>query len=816
MATISSTLKMQDQASGIFNKVANSMNSILDKADLISEKTSNMDGGFRKVSPALQQAVNKYQDLMAEQDSVNAKIDLLTQKEQLLKNKIAEQKGAYNQNKAAILSTQSALFNVQKEKDKLIKKSDNLTEEIYEQATAVDKVARKSKGIKFGGDDEGGFSKMQSHIITINQGLQLLTTTARGLKKVLDYSDELTLTKARLDLINDGTQTTVELQNKLYQAAQRSRGSYEDMSQSVAKLGLLAGDAFKSNDEMVAFSEMLNKSFKVSGAGVQEISSATYQLTQAMASGKLQGDEFRSIMENAPMLADAIAKYMGKSKGELKELSSEGVITSDIIKNALFSASDEINEKFEQMPKTFGDAMNNIKNTTSRYLQPVADKITEFLNSEKFQVILNQMLSAIRTFAAIAYKSFQLVGNAITFFKNNMWLTIPIIMLVATVLAINLVSSIWATTVKLYGMAAAWLAAHWQIMLFIGIVGLVIGIMVSMGATLQQIIAVIGILIAVLLIWKIVQWLVNAALYACPIVWIIAIVIALILVIIFLISCLFSLGDSTNSVFGYMCAIIMSAVAFVYNLFASLVNAVVDLFGVLWNIVADFINFFGNVFNDPIGAIVHLFFDLVDTVLSLLQTLAKVIDTIFGTNLAKGVQGWRDGLSGWVDDKFGKEKEFATKWDHENSVMERWDYGDAWDSGMKFGNNVSDKLTSGVNGLMNSLGGLNDQMEDMLGNPEDMDKYGMGNMEDFIDPNGNMPVDVKKNSDKEVDISDEDLQMLRDIANRDYMLNYKQITPNVNIKFGDVRETADVNGIKDELERMMEEELAELYVVEEG
>ena len=164
------------------------------------------------------------------------------------------------------------------------------------------------------------------------------------------------------------------------------------MAKSVAKLGLLAGDAFSSNDEMIAFSEMMTKSFKVSGASQQEISSATYQLTQAMAAGKLQGDEFRSIMENAPMLADAIAKYMGKSKGELKELSSEGVITADIIKAALFNAADDINAKYEEMPKTFGDAMTNIRNVASRYLQPVADKISEMLNSEEFNIILNNIL----------------------------------------------------------------------------------------------------------------------------------------------------------------------------------------------------------------------------------------------------------------------------------------------------------------------------------------------------------------------------------------------------------------------------------------
>lgn len=203
------------------------------------------------------------------------------------------------------------------------------------------------------------------------KGIATTIGAAIGVKKILELSDQMASTNARLDLINDGLQTQAELQDKIFQSAQRSRGAYAETASTVAKLGLLAGDAFKGNDEAIAFAELMSKSFKVSGASVSEASNGMYQLTQAMASGRLQGDEFRSIMENAPMLAQAIAQYAGKSMGELREMSKEGEITSQIIKNAIFSAADDINAKFETMPMTFGQVATVIGNNLLQTFDPV-------------------------------------------------------------------------------------------------------------------------------------------------------------------------------------------------------------------------------------------------------------------------------------------------------------------------------------------------------------------------------------------------------------------------------------------------------------
>lgn len=193
--------------------------------------------------------------------------------------------------------------------------------------------------------------------------------------KLMEFSDTLAQTKSRLDLMNDGLQTTAELQKKIYESAQRSKATYNDTAQVVSRLGILAGHAFNSNEEMIRFAELMSKQFKIGGASLEEQTSAMYQLTQAMASGKLQGDEFRAIMENAPLLAQSIAKYMGKSIGELKEMSSEGQITADVIKKALFASAEETNQRFEQLPVTFGQIGTEAKNKIIFGLNPLFAKM---------------------------------------------------------------------------------------------------------------------------------------------------------------------------------------------------------------------------------------------------------------------------------------------------------------------------------------------------------------------------------------------------------------------------------------------------------
>ena len=247
-------------------------------------------------------------------------------------------------------------------------------------------------------------------------------------KKSMDLTDAYTNTNARLAMITDNLEEQKALQEAIFAAADRSRGSYVEMANATAKMKMLAGDAFGSNEEALGFTELLQKSLKVSGAGTSEQQSAFLQLTQAMSAGKLQGDEFRSVMENAPMVANAIAEYMGKSKGELKEMSSQGLITADIIKGAMFEAADDINGKFAQMPMTFADVWQKIKNAGMEAFGGVFEKANAMLNSEIGQAVIQNLIGVVH----MAAGAFSAVLDGIGWVSENLDWMGPIIFSVAS------------------------------------------------------------------------------------------------------------------------------------------------------------------------------------------------------------------------------------------------------------------------------------------------------------------------------------------------------------------------------------------------
>ena len=278
---------------------------------------------------------------------------------------------------------------------------------------ASNKVAKEAASIR---------AEIKSIVAQMNKGLQFagavtgIGLAANAVKDVAvaaaQTADQLTSIRSRINLINDGSQTTAEIMDKIYGAANRSRGSYIDMADSVAKLNMLAKDAFSSNDEAIYFVEQLNKQFKISGAGIQEASAAMYQLTQAMASGKLQGDEFRSIMENAPLLAQSIAKEMGMSVGQLKEMSSQGLITADVIKSALFNAAEETDARFGEIPMTFAEVGQSVQNQLIQAFQPVLEQLSTLPQSGEFQAFIEGVGVAIRALAVAAQGSIGLISAA--------------------------------------------------------------------------------------------------------------------------------------------------------------------------------------------------------------------------------------------------------------------------------------------------------------------------------------------------------------------------------------------------------------------
>ena len=252
--------------------------------------------------------------------------------------------------------------------------------------------------------------------------------------KATAVSDKFASIKARINLINDGSQSTARIMDKVYQASERTRGSYTEMLDSVAKLNMLAKDSFSSNDEAIKFVEQLNMQFKLSGANVNEVSSAMTQLTQAMAAGRLQGDEFNSIMENAPMLAQAISQEMGVPIGQLKELGSEGAITAEVIKNALFNSADETQAKFNEMPMTFQEVGQQLSNAMFQAFQPVMEELSSMTASEDFKTAIDGIGIAIQAMSIVATGAIALVKVAFAGIKAVISGTVAHIKMVGTVL----------------------------------------------------------------------------------------------------------------------------------------------------------------------------------------------------------------------------------------------------------------------------------------------------------------------------------------------------------------------------------------------
>ncbi len=589
---------------------------------------------------------------------------------------------------------------------------------------------------RFNREIEEGTNEANSLMQTI-KGAVAAYATIQTLSAALNLSDQLTSTTARMNLMNDGLQTTQDLQNMIYLSAERARGSYQATADAVSKLGLMAGDAFGSSQEIIAFMEQVNKQFTIAGTEAAGVDAAMLQLTQAMASGVLRGEELNSIFEQAPTIIQTIADYLDVPIGSIREMAAEGQITADIVKSAMFAAADETNAKFESMPKTFSQIWTSFQNTALMSFQPVLQRMNEIANSEAFQEFVNNAIEGLSLVAGIALEIFDLlVGVAGAVADNWSWLS-PIIYGVAAALAVYYG---WLLLTKGAEMAMA--AVH-------GIVAVAKGIMAAAtmlvtGATWAETTAQYGL---------------NAAMYACPIVWIIILIIALIALFYAAVAAVNKFAGTSVSATGIICGAFMVALAFIGNIFVALWNLVVDVFVLIHNLVATVANFIGNVFTDPIGAICRLFFDLADTVLGILQALASAIDAIFGSNLAGSVQGWRDSLGGWVDDTFGKGEEVMAKMNADDMKLGRFEYGEAWDAGYSFGEGIDQSI---ANFDPSSLFDTNVPGADDYAN---LGSYGSG-----IGGIGSGVDDIAGNTGKiadSMDITEEDLKYLRDIAEQE-------------------------------------------------
>ena len=584
-----------------------------------------------------------------------------------------------------------------------------------------------------------------------------------GLRQALGTSDQLTQTNARLNnaLIKfDDGGSIKELEAKVMASAQRSRAYYMDTAAAVAKLGTNARDAFTNMDEVIAFSELVNKSFVIGGAGAQEQSAAMLQLTQAMASGVLRGEELNSIFENAPGIIQSIAKYLDVPIGQIRTMASEGQITADIVKNAMFEAADDIENKFSNMPKTWGQIWTGMKNKALSIFAPILNRLNQIANSSKFEAVSNGVIGALAAIASVATVVLDLLINGASWVVDNWsWLS-PVI----------------------YGVAAA-LGVYYGAQLAANTVGLISkGVHIAMAGAKMIQLAATGALTAATAAQTAEQYGLNAAMYACPLVWIIILIIALVALFYAAVAAVNKFAGTSVSATGIICGAFMAALAFIGNIFIALWNVAAEVFVLIYNLVATVANFIGNVFNDPVGAVCRLFFDLADTVLGVLQALASAIDAIFGSNLAGAVQGWRDSLGGWVDETFGKGTEVMAKMSADDLKLDRFEYGAAFDLGYNFGEGIDSKVSGLFDGsAMDSMGAfdIGNTLDGIYGNTGDT----AGNTAAMSDA---------------LDITEEDLSYLRDIAEREAINRFT--TAEIHVEQHNenhISKDADLDGIMD-------------------
>jgi tape measure domain-containing protein len=583
-----------------------------------------------------------------------------------------------------------------------------------------------------------------------------------GAKQIIGLSDEITQTTARLNMINDGLQTTEQLQNMIFQSAQRSRASYADTADIVAKLGLRAGDAFASNAETIAFAENLNKMFVVAGASQQEMASASLQLTQALGSGVLRGEELNAVFESAPNIIQTIADYLDVPIGQIRDMAAEGQITADIVKNAVLSATEEINQQFESMPMTFAQIWTMIKNEALMAFQPVLQRMNEIGNSERFNILINNLINGIVILATVAAELFDIITSIAGVISDNWsWLEPIVWGIVGAFIAYNAVALITNAILAIQGIQAK-IAAASQMM--------------QAGATFTATVAQHGL---------------NAALYACPLTWIILLIIALIALFYAAVAAVNHFAGTSVSATGIIVGAFMVALAFIGNLFVGLWNLIVDVAASIWDVIATVAEFLANVFNDPIGSIVRLFAGMADAVLGILQGIAKAIDAIFGSNLAEAVSGWRSGLKGAVDDLVGEAKIQIPRLDTSSLYLDRFEYGEAWEYGYAAG----EKFEESIN-LKNILGDAS----------RTLDAYELGNQLDGIYSGVDSTALNTAAMKDSMDATEEELKYLRDIAEQEVINRFTTAEIRIDAPINaNIASNMDLDGVVNYLEEKLYE-----------
>ena len=688
-----------------------------------------------------------------------------------------------------------------------------------------------------GGKVANMWAKFKGYVIA----LFAIQAVTRALRALFNASDTYSNIQSRLNLINDGAQTTAQLNDKIYRTAQRSRAEYTAMASSVAKLNMLTNGVFKNNDESIRFLELVNKSFTIAGASAEEQKSAMLQLTQAMASGRLQGDELRSISENSPMILQAIEKYAGISRAELRKMAAQGKITSDLIKNSIFAAADDIESKFSKVPLTIGQAWTTFINYLQMRLQPVFAMIQNALRSDEFKqfaaiatAAIDGLVWSVMLLAEVFGIVWRTVYSIYNFFASN-WSTIgPIITGIAAALAvvygymlamriIETIRAAWEAlnaTVQVFNMLVA---ANPIVAIGLIVIAVLIGISVAtigVGETVELVFGVIGAALYGLAaiafnifvaIWNIVATVVEAIVNA------------------------FIMGvDFIKTLWWGFLVVIGTIAETVANIFVDVINFLLEKwndFGhgmnQLWyNIgkgVAKMAEAAGGVVDGLINAVLGGIEDMINKAIGGINSMIEAVNKIPGvnigalTNVSLGRSSIASAAKAWGDAMAAPVKGAAAKIERIQGLAkglagDKPQGSQLWTAPRASFANVGDAVADGYNagkgfgkGIVNGIQGILDKVNNAMNigahDPFNAGGAGLGGLGGAtpFDPsmlgggNGKGPKGGKLDKVDEVGLSDEYMKLIKDVAEMKWQQTFVTLKPEIvnNLEVKDDRDTQD-------------------------